>query len=116
MCSAAGVSRPIQIEEFRLAIKEMSDNELSKVRNEILNCVHHLNRSNSRLQKYIAKIQDNHYSSNSEDEELNEEMDALDSNDLQLYRESLQENEILLRNYDERITALDQEEIYRSSK
>lgn len=33
--SAEGVKRPIQIEEFKVAIRESSDGELQRVKNEI---------------------------------------------------------------------------------
>ena len=111
--SAEGVKRPIQIEEFKVAIRESSDGELQRVKNEIQNNIRHLEKSNKSLRAYINKIE----GKASKDEVLDgiEELDNIDSNDLDLFKDSLQENEIILKNNRERIDALEQEHIYRTS-
>ncbi|QLG72453.1 hypothetical protein HG535_0D01610 [Zygotorulaspora mrakii] len=114
MCSAGGIRRPVQIEEFKTAIGEMTKEELTRLEQEIENSISHLNRSNSRLQRYIAKLQGTHAGG---DEEESEELDMekVEDGDLQLYQESLRENDILLKNSVERLEALRQEDLYRSS-
>lgn len=112
MCSAGGIRRPVQIEEFTTAIGEMSETELARVKQEIENSIGHLSRSNARLNKYISKLQG---SVNANDDDESEELENIEDGDLQLYQESLRENEILLKNYDERLQALHQEDLYRKS-
>lgn len=111
--SAGGSRKPIQIDEFKTAIGEMSSDELVKIRNEIKNSIRHLERSNSRLEKYIAKIEGQPKESSEVDS--SDELGSIEDGDLQLYQESLRENLTVLNNYNERIEALDQENLYRSS-
>lgn len=110
--SAEGMRRPIQIEEFKLAIKGMSDDELIRIKSEINNNISHLRRSNDRLLAYVDKIEGK---PNNPDFDDMEELDKIDSNDLQLFKESLLENQIVMKNCNERIDALEQEKIYRES-
>lgn len=112
MLEAGGIRRPVQIEEFTTAIGNMSQAELTRLKQEIENSIGHLSRSNARLNKYISKLQG---STNAADDEESEELEDIDDGDLQLYQESLRENEILLKNYDERLEALHQENLYRRS-
>lgn len=110
--SAEGVKRPIQIEEFKQAIRELSSGELQRIHGEIENNISHLTRSNKRLLAYIDKIEGK-VTKNDLDEF--EELDNIDASDLGLFKESLLENQLVLRNNEERIEALDQETIYRTS-
>ncbi|GAV50106.1 hypothetical protein ZYGR_0S02400 [Zygosaccharomyces rouxii] len=111
--SAGGIRRPIQIEEFKTAIGDMPSDELARIRNEIGNSIRHLERSNARLEKYIAKIEGR--PKNSPEVDSGDELESIEEGDLQLYQESLRENQTVLNNYNERIEALDQENLYRSS-
>lgn len=115
MCSAGGIRRPVQIEEFKTAIGEMSQDELTRLEHEIENSISHLQRSNTRLQKYIAKLQGKHVVSEEDDGSEELDLESVEDGDLQLYQESLRENEILLRNSGERLEALRQENLYRTS-
>lgn len=116
--TASGTRNPVQINEFKAAIRDMSNEELNNIRKEVENSLKHLYRSNARLQAYIDKIEGKEplYKN---DELLNDltidELDSIDNKDLQLYTESLNENNIILKNYEERIEALDQENIFRTS-
>lgn len=116
--TASGTRNPVQINEFKAAIRDMSNDELNNIRKEVENSLKHLYRSNARLQAYIDKIEGKEplYKN---DELLNDltidELDSIDNKDLQLYTESLNENNIILKNYEERIEALDQENIFRTS-
>lgn len=114
MSTAGSIRRPIQIAEFKTAIRDLPQDQLSKIRQELQNSIKHLDRSNARLTKYIARIQGKKPESNVELEGESDE-DTIDANDLQLYQDSLRENEIVLRNHYARLDALDQEEAYRSS-
>lgn len=109
--SAGGIRRPVQIEEFKTAISDMSSEELTGLKQEIQNSITHLDRSNARLNKYIARLE-----GSTKEEDESEELENIEDGDLQLYKESLRENEILLKNYDERLEALHQESLYRTSE
>lgn len=56
MAHSSGIRRPIQIQEFVIAIRESSEHELQEIRKEINNAVKHLQRSNRRLEAYVAKL------------------------------------------------------------
>ncbi|CCC68694.1 hypothetical protein NCAS_0B06100 [Naumovozyma castellii] len=111
MSSPGAMKRPIQIEEFKTAIKDMSEEELKNIRYQIENSVSHLERSNKKLEKYIAKLEglEQEYADDSE------EVENIEAGDLQLFRDSVRENQIVLKNYNKRLDALDQENIYRTS-
>lgn len=93
-------------------IKDLPTEQLHQIRAELENSIRHLDRSNARLNKYIAKIEGKR--EDTPDGVDQEELDKIDSNDLQLYQDSHRENEIVLRNYYERLEALDEENAYRS--
>ncbi|QLQ78005.1 hypothetical protein HG537_0A02520 [Torulaspora globosa] len=111
--SAGGIRRPVQIEEFKTAISDMSTEELAHLKQEIENSILHLNRSNARLNKYVAKLEGKAKAEEEDDDD--EELQNIEEGDLQLYHDSLRENEILLKNYNERLEALHQENVYRTS-
>lgn len=113
MHSSAGTRTPIAIEDFQTAIKDMSDDELERIKQEITNSIKHLQRSNLRLSAYVDKIHGKEIKS---DELDDGELDNIDAEDLQLYTESLKENQTILDNYNKRIEALDQENIFRTSR
>ncbi|CAL9731402.1 translation machinery-associated protein 17 [Monosporozyma unispora] len=116
--TASGMKRPVKIREFEVAIREMSNDELKNIRHEIENSLQHLNRSNARLQAYVDKIEgkEQHYEDNELLDDLTtDELDNIDHGDLQLFSDSLMENNIILKNYQERLDALDQENIFRTS-
>ena len=112
MSSAGGIRRPIQIEEFTTAIKDMGDAELVNIAREIENSIRHLERSNHHLNAYITKIQGDDVR---QDSRFQDEVEDLDENDLKVFQESMKENEMVLQNYNERLDALSQEHIYRKS-
>ena len=117
--TASGTREPVQINEFKAAIRDMSDDDLDNIRMEIENSLRHLYRSNARLQAYIDKIEGREqcYEGNELLADLTAgELDNIDHKDLQLFSESLSENNVILKNYEERINALDQENIFRKSR
>lgn len=116
--TAGGMKTPVKIREFEVAIREMSNDELNSIRFEIENSLQHLKRSNARLQAYIDKIEGKEHQH--EDNELlndltTDELDNIDHADLQLFSDSLKENNIILENQQQRLDALDQENIFRTS-
>ncbi|CDO94607.1 unnamed protein product [Kluyveromyces dobzhanskii CBS 2104] len=116
MTHASGIRRPIQIQEFIIAIRESSSGELQEIRKEINNAVSHLERSNRRLAAYVAKLKGEEVSNRRElDADGNFSDDDIDEKDLHIFQESLSENEKVLSNYNERLQALDQEEQHRAS-
>ncbi|KAL2707971.1 Translation machinery-associated protein 17 [Kluyveromyces marxianus] len=116
MVTATGIRRPVQIQEFSVAIREASNDELEKIRSEINNAVRHLERSNTRLAAYIKKLKGEEVNNRQElDLDGNFSDDEIDEKDLNVFQESLAENEKVLSNYHERLNAIDQEELHRSS-
>ncbi|EDO17532.1 hypothetical protein Kpol_534p11 [Vanderwaltozyma polyspora DSM 70294] len=112
MTSASGVRRPIIIEEFRTAIRDMGTDELNTIRAEIENSVRHLERSNKRLEMYVAKLMGEPHEV---DNEYLDENENINMDDLKLFQESIRENNIVLSNHRDRLEALNQETIYRVS-
>lgn len=109
---------PVNIREFEVAIRDMSNDELKSIRFEIENSLQHLKRSNARLQAYIDKIEGNeqlHEDNELLDDLTTDELDNIDHEDLQLFSDSLKENNIILKNHQQRLNALDQENIFRTS-
>ncbi|QEU62713.1 Tma17 [Kluyveromyces lactis] len=116
MAHSSGIRRPIQIQEFVIAIRESSEHELQEIRKEINNAVKHLQRSNRRLEAYVAKLKGEEVVNRQElDAEGNFSDDDIDEKDLQVFQDSLAENEKVLDNYNERLQALDLEEQHRAS-
>ncbi|SCU81914.1 LADA_0C01816g1_1 [Lachancea dasiensis] len=113
MSDATSMRRPVEITEFTEVISDLPDEQLAKIRSELENSLRHLDRSNLRLKKYIAKIEGKR--EDTPDGVDQEELDKVDANDLQLFEDSYRENEIVLKNHYERLEALDQEESYRAS-
>ncbi|CCH59773.1 hypothetical protein TBLA_0B09560 [Henningerozyma blattae CBS 6284] len=113
MSTAGGIRKPVRIEDFQLAIKEMASSELVNIRHEIENSIRHLKGSNTRLEQYIKKLQGQEII----DESMGDErLEELDENDIKLFEESIRENQMVLANYDDRITAIDQEFDRRNAK
>ncbi|CAG99454.1 Tma17p [Kluyveromyces lactis] len=116
MAHSSGIRRPIQIQEFVIAIRESSEHELQEIRKEINNAVKHLQRSNRRLEAYVAKLKGEEVLNRQElDAEGNFSDDDIDEKDLQVFQDSLAENGKVLDNYNERLQALDLEEQHRAS-
>lgn len=116
MAHSSSIQRPIQIEEFIVAIRECSSDELNRIRKEIYNAIHHLERSNRRLEAYVAKLRGEEIRNREElDEDGNFSDDEIDEKDLQVFQESLLENERVLTNHKLRLSALDMEEQHRDS-
>lgn len=115
MSHSAGIRRPVQIEEFIVSIQETPSNELGQIRSEINNAVRHLERSNRRLAAYVAKLKGEEIQNRSSlDADGDFSEDEIDESDLQVFQESLVENEKVLDNYEQRLQALDLEEQHRS--
>lgn len=94
-CGASRTRRSVQINEFKAVIKDMSNEVLNNIRNEIENSLKHLYRSNARLQTYIDKIEgrEYHYQGNELLDDLTtEELNNIVNEYLQLYSESLNES------------------------
>lgn len=107
--------RPVQISEFKITIKEVSDDELLHLRKEITNTINKLNESILLMFKEKQLITKTYLQSNpafqTDETILNEDDDATTEykGDIKLYEESIQENKIVLRNNYERYNALGEE-------
>ncbi|KAL3228938.1 Translation machinery-associated protein 17 [Nakaseomyces bracarensis] len=109
MATASGMKRPVDVASFKVAISDMGSDELNRIKHELENSIRHLSRSNERLHNYIKKLK-------GEDVEIDgEEMDeGLGSDDIELFQDSIRENELVLENSQERLEALEDELSYRS--
>ncbi|AOA63628.1 Ribosome associating protein [Komagataella phaffii CBS 7435] len=107
------INRPVQIEEFVLAIRELPNESLDAIRSQLSTSVHRLNESNKLMESLLLKIRNKDKSSSEIDEleDLNTE-----ENDDQIYEESIRENEIVLKNQKERIERIEQELLSRSTE
>ncbi|KAI0462605.1 hypothetical protein LJB42_004099 [Komagataella kurtzmanii] len=107
------INRPVLIEEFVLAIRELPNESLDAIRSQLSTSVHRLNESNKLMESLLLKIRNKDKSSSEIDEleDLNTE-----ENDDQIYEESIRENEIVLKNQKERIERIEQELLSRSTE
>lgn len=101
--STAGYNKPIKLEDFKLAIHDMTVSELNQVKHEIQNSRRHLVTSNSFLEKYIMTLK------GEKDEIEGEKLEELDEDDIKLFEDSIRDNEHILENYDARLAAVDEE-------
>lgn len=112
MTSASGMKRPVDVANFKIAIRDMGDDELGRVKQEVENSIRHLTRSNERLHRYIKKLQGHAV----ELEDGGEMDENLGSDDIELFQESIRENELVLDNSRERLEALHDELAYRKAQ
>ncbi|AMD20069.1 HCL082Cp [Eremothecium sinecaudum] len=110
-----GAAMPVQITKFKAAIGDLGLETLGRIEKEIENSSRHLERSTVRLRRYIEKLEGERPAG--EMDELDEEIaeDVVEQGDLEVFREAVRENEIVLRNYEERLEAIQQERMHRLS-
>ncbi|CCE62618.1 hypothetical protein TPHA_0C04680 [Tetrapisispora phaffii CBS 4417] len=118
MSGASGMRGAIKIEDFKVAIRTMSDGEIEQIKREVLNSLRHLESSTKRLNKYIIHLKGE--SNDANIDEYNDIVDAeefnnIDQSDLELFEESVRENGTILDNYNQRIDIINDEQIYRKS-
>ncbi|ANZ77189.1 BA75_03434T0 [Komagataella pastoris] len=107
------INRPVQIEEFVLAIRELPTESLDAIKSQLSTSVHRLNESNKLMESLLLKIR-NKDKSASEIDEL--EDIVTEEDDDKIYEESIRENEIVLKNQKERIDRIEQELLSRSTE
>ncbi|CAH2353892.1 translation machinery-associated protein 17 [[Candida] railenensis] len=93
-------SKPIQIEEFILAIKDLSDENLKSILSQLDNSISKLVESNETLAQEIETTKE--AVSQLKPEESHEEL----KQDLVLYTETIEENNEVIANQKERVTQL----------
>lgn len=96
-------TRPININEFQLAIKDLSDDNLMSVKDQLMNSVSKLLDTNSILETEIVSTKEQ--IANLKESDSHQEL----KDELQLYTESIEENQIVIRNQRERLRALNEE-------
>lgn len=96
-------TRPININEFQLAIKDLSDDNLMSVKDQLMNSVSKLLDTNSILETEIVSTKEQ--IANLKESDSHQEL----KDELQLYTESIEENQIVIRNQRERLRSLNEE-------
>ncbi|KAL6948793.1 hypothetical protein ACO0QE_001266 [Hanseniaspora vineae] len=109
-------TKPIKVNEFIIAIRSVSDEELVTLENEIKTSLRHLESSNARMQelkkKALAQIKgdDTDFeAAHLPDEDVDQGLQA----DVKLYEESIRENESVIDNHHQRIAAVENEKEHR---
>lgn len=96
-------TKPININDFQIAIKDLSDENLHSIKNQLINSVSKLKDTNNILENEIISTKEKISIL-----ETNESHSQLKS-DLELYSESIEENKIVIENQNQRLVALDEE-------
>lgn len=104
----SAIKRPVQIEEFIVTLREVQDSELYGIKEQLNKSIGKLFKTNNKLTKLINKEE-----LNSESDDSDDELNELDTNDEQLFKEIITENEIVAKNQQERIEAIDNELTHR---
>ena len=109
------ISKPVQISEFKLTIKELSDDEIIHIRTQLINTINKLNELILLMFKEMNVITTNYHKNASsfrtEESLLNDDDDTTKEykSDMQLYTESIQENKIVIKNNYQRFAAVEEE-------
>lgn len=104
----SAIKRPVQIEEFIVTLREVQDSELYSIKSILNKSISKLYKTNNKLTKLINKEE-----LNSESDESDDELNEIDTNDEQLFKEIVAENEIVVKNQHERVEAIDNELTHR---
>ncbi|AGO10737.1 AaceriAGR378Cp [[Ashbya] aceris (nom. inval.)] len=97
MAGSEVASRPVQIAEFKTALRQLSQQELAAARQALEGRAQQLGRTSERLARHVREL---------------ETRDG-EAGDLALFRASLRENEVVLGNCRERLEAVGLEEEFR---
>ncbi|GMF00477.1 unnamed protein product [Ambrosiozyma monospora] len=120
---------PISISEFKLAIKDLSDGELKTIKQRLTVSIQRLNDSNKLmgklLKKQLSKIAKENYDDevngdskvnvqtgdavNEDGDDDDDDYENVSDGDVQLFKESIGENEKVIYNQVQRIEAIDEE-------
>ena len=100
-------SRPINLEDFKSAIKELPDDTVISTGVQLRNSLEKLNETQAILRDEIDAVT-KQMSSSGSSTHLDE--------DLKLYKESLEENDSVIQSQSQRVAAIDDELIARGFK
>ncbi|CUM62940.1 uncharacterized protein PRCAT00000500001 [Priceomyces carsonii] len=96
------MSKPISLEDFKVAIQDLTDDNLISVKSQLELSFRKLNESNEELNKEIQALNDILQSgSNGDEEEL--------KRDLEIYRDSIKENKVVIENQVARLSILQEQ-------
>lgn len=96
-------TKPININEFQIAIKDLSDENLHSIKNQLINSISKLEDTDDILENEIISTKGE--ISNLKESESHDQL----KNDLDLYSESIEENTIVIENQNQRLVALNEE-------
>lgn len=122
--------KPISIVDFQLAIKDLSDGELKTIKQKLETSLFRLKESNELMEKLMkgeitssssaskSNTQDggNDTGNGNDNDDDVDEFDEMEinQNDINLFKESISENETVINNQQERIKSIDNELSYRT--
>lgn len=96
-------TKPINIKDFQIAIRDLSDENLHSIKNQLINSISKLKDTNDILKNEIVSTKEE--ISNLETNESHSQLKS----DLELYGESIEENKTVIENQNLRLVALDEE-------
>lgn len=99
----SSINRPVQIEEFTVALRDVTDDELFSVKQQLQKSIAKLERTNTKLYRLINGEPVD--SGDDDDDEFNE----VNTDDRALFNEIIAENGIVIRNQQQRIDKVDDE-------
>ncbi|ODV58183.1 Tma17p ASCRUDRAFT_78091 [Ascoidea rubescens DSM 1968] len=103
----------IELRDFKIALPGLPNDRLYSLKKEVLNSINKLNNSNSLMEAEIKKLSSKLNSTS--DNQLDNDLSPLDDedddvkvikDDIRLYKESISENKIVLKNNQKRIDYL----------
>ncbi|CDR41863.1 CYFA0S08e00914g1_1 [Cyberlindnera fabianii] len=97
------IKRPIQIEEFIVTLRQVQDDELYQIKKMIVSYIAKLNKTNTKLDKLVKGEEMDDPSDEDDD------FDVVAEDDKELFKDIINENLVVVRNYEERIEAVDNE-------
>jgi predicted mannosyl-3-phosphoglycerate phosphatase (HAD superfamily) len=104
----SAINRPIQIEEFTVAVREVPDAELYTLKEQLTKSIAKLEKTNNKLEKLIKG-----QTPDSDDEDDDDEFDDIGQEDRDLFQEIITENTVVASNQQQRIDRVNDELQYR---
>lgn len=98
------LQRPVELQDFEVSLKDVADEQLYQLKDELSTKLQKLQKTNNKLTKLINKERIELSEGESEDE-----FEPIDQNDETLFNNIIKENNIVSRNQAERIDLLDRE-------
>ncbi|KAH3686676.1 hypothetical protein WICPIJ_002320 [Wickerhamomyces pijperi] len=112
------INRPIQIEEFQLALRDISDSSLYNTKQQLEKSVKKLYKTNIKLDSLtrgsngesVLKSQERlNLSDSDDDDDDDDNYNNVEESDYELFHEIIRENQIVIKNQQQRIDSINDE-------